>query len=172
MRVSRRLSRLTREIPELDPFDAATLRPVVRHALSNGLAAAGLVTFVGFLGLDMGLTPMLVVFEGLALVLVGVAVALPLMGVRGRVQAAKAAELAWCEAAIAEERVRIRARSPGAGTPPLSDLLAYHALTEQISPWRMDRPALRRAVLYGLLPLLSWVASALVQRLVERFTGG
>ena len=171
VRVSLRLSRLTREIPGLDPFDAAPLRPIVRHGLSNGLAAAGLATFVGFLGLDMGLTLMLVVFETLALVLVGVAVALPLLEVRERVQTAKAAELAWCDRAIAEERVRIRSRSAPAGSAPLSDLLAYRALTERISPWPMDRPALRRALLYGLLPLLSWVTSALVQKLVERLVG-
>ena len=120
----------------------------------------------------MGLTMMLLVFGGLALGLVAVAVALPVLGARRRMQTAKAAELAWCDAAIAEERKRVRAGVADAPARRLADLTAYRALAEHVGTWPFDAPALRRVTFYLLIPLLSWIASAVVQGVVERLVLG
>lgn len=163
--VSHRLSRLAREAPELDLFDAAPLRPFVRHGLSNGLTAAGLATFIGLLGFDMGVTMMLAVFGTLSVALVVVAVALPLSGVQSRIRLAKDAELAWCSRMVREESARVRSRLPGDRGPTLSDLLAYRHLVESVATWPLDTPALRRVLLYLIIPLLTWILSALVEAL-------
>ena len=54
----------------------------------------------------------------------------------------------------------------------LADLAAYHALAMQASDLPSDSPALRRFALYLLLPLGSWVASSVVQHVVERMLSG
>ena len=170
-RVSRRFSRLARRIEVRDVFDPAPLRPFTRLGLANGLAAAGIATFVGLLGLDLGLTMMLAVFGGFSLVLVSVAVMLPVLGVRDRMRAAKDAELAWCEGAIARERRRVRSREGGEDGGRLTSLVAYRDLVGDIRTWPFDTAALRRVVFYLLIPALSWTASAMVQASVERWMG-
>jgi hypothetical protein len=51
----------------------------------------------------------------------------------------------------------------------LTDLLAYQERIESLRDWPMDASAFRRFGLYLLIPLGSWLGSALVERLLDRF---
>lgn len=98
---------------------------------------------------------------------------LPALGIHGRLQQAKRAELARVRAAIEERRESLfAAESPTA--PPAADLpvlLAYEARIQQVSEWPFDPSTLLRFSLFVLIPLASWVAGAVVERLVDAALG-
>jgi hypothetical protein len=167
LRRSRIFARAARELPVLDLLDLQPLRPFTQQGLSNGLLAAGMLSIVGLLGIGPGINPMQLLLVGGSVGVVGSALLLPLRGVHGRIRAAKRQELAWCGQAIERETRRVREDAGQPGSGQLSDLVAYRSLIEQVREWPIDTPALRRMVLYLLIPLGSWVASALVQYLVE-----
>lgn len=171
LQVSRRLSALAARVEAPDLFHPGAFRPFVRQGLSNGLTAAGLATAIGLLGLDQGLTWMLLVFGGISLALVAAALLLPMLGVRRRLGAIRAAELAWCDRELARQRERLREEVGGDTGGRLADLATHRRMVEGAGVWGIDAPALRRAALYVFLPLLSWVAGALVQALVEQALG-
>jgi hypothetical protein len=170
VRISRRLAAMAAEAPA-DLFEPDAFRPYLRQGLLQSLTAAGGVAFIGLLGLDEGLTWMLLGFGGGGIALVVIAGLLPLLGVRARLAAIQKTEIAWCDTEIAAERVRVRnttVRDPGR----LADLVAYRTAVRDASPWVVDSPAARRFVLYLLIPLLSWVGSALVQEVLQRSMAG
>jgi hypothetical protein len=95
--------------------------------------------------------------------------ATPVRGVRRAVAREKEAELGRVAGEIARERdalyaseeqrkTRAAARLPG--------LLAWEARVRAVREWPFDAPALLRFALYVLIPLGSWTASALVERVL------
>lgn len=164
--VSRQLSQLARALPGIDLFDPAPLRPFTDQGLTNGLLVAGALSLFGLFALDQGLSPMLASVATLALALVGVAIALPLRGVRDRIRQAKRAALRDLDARIAQAA---RARPPMVEPGRLADWIALRGHLAAVREWPFDTRALRTAALYVLIPLGSWIASGLVQHLLERF---
>jgi hypothetical protein len=59
----------------------------------------------------------------------------------------------------------IPARGPAAGS--LADLLAYRNLVRETPEWPIGTSSYTRFALYLLIPVLSWAAAALVERLVN-----
>jgi hypothetical protein len=102
----------------------------------------------------------------LTLVIAGLALVIPVRGVRQRIRAAKRAELARIEAALPAAREAALAGSATGGR--LADLLAWRAQVASVSEWPFDASIYRRFALYLLIPLGSWLAGALVERLVNR----
>ena len=93
-----------------------------------------------------------------------VALVLPCRGVHRALRSAKRTELEEVRSQIAEaRRTREDTRLPG--------LLAWEARIEGLSEWPIDAAALGRTGLFLLLPLASWVGSALVERLVNASIG-
>jgi hypothetical protein len=167
---SRRVSAAARRIPSLEPFATAALRPFLRVALGNVLAAGGVFALIGLLGLDEGLSWMLLLFGGISLILTAAAGLLPLLGVRDRLRLAKETEIAWCDAEIVCERERLRGGYRGPGR--LTDLLTYRRLVEQTADWGFEESSRWRLVLYLLIPLMSWIASGVVQEVVTQTLAG
>jgi hypothetical protein len=169
-----RLSRLARGVTLRDPFDRAPVMPFAGPALTNAGLAMGLLSLFATFALDFGAARPVLFNGGLAVVLVLVALLLPTAGVRARVREAKDGELAWCDAAVERERRSLRADGDAGAVPGrevggrLADLLAYRTLVDRVNEWPFDNPALRRILLYLLLPLGSWVASSIVQHAVEK----
>jgi hypothetical protein len=54
----------------------------------------------------------------------------------------------------------------------VADLIAWRQRVEQIPSSPLDTAVLRRFLLYALIPLGSWVASALVERVVDALMMG
>jgi hypothetical protein len=93
-----------------------------------------------------------------------VALILPCRGAHRVLRSAKRAELEEVRRQIAEvRRTREDTRLPG--------LLAWETRIEGLSEWPIDATAFRRIGLLLLLPLASWVGSALVERLVDASLG-
>ena len=165
-----RLSRLTQERARPDLLDARAFAPLARHG--TRLAAVWLVIqaiampFVlsSPVGIDQevvrGLFLMLLVLAGFA----GIALILPCRGAHRVLRSAKRAELQTVRGQISEAR---RTRDD----VRLTGLLAWEARIEGVSEWPIDAAALGRTGLFVLLPVASWIASALVERVIDASIG-
>jgi hypothetical protein len=93
---------------------------------------------------------------------------IPMRGAHERLRAAKREEIARVNAAIRGEPGALRA-SPLRDRErlALADLLAWRAYVESVPEWPIDVSTMGRFTLYVVVPLLSWVASALVQHVLE-----
>jgi hypothetical protein len=119
-------------------------------------------------------TPMLLVLDLSILVLplmvatMGVAVGSLMLHVRGlrpQIRAAKEPELARVMAEIRSVRERPDTEPERAGH--LADLLGYRAYIDSIPESSIDTSSLTRFLVYLLIPIGSWVAGALVERLID-----
>jgi len=167
MVVSRRMSRLAEELKSIDLFDLEPLLPFTQQGLVNALLLMGFVAIAGLVVLTetgFGLLGLLVgtaVLGG-----AGIAAALPMRGVHRRITQAKAAELEWVEAKLREQRTVLKAgadRTSG----DLSDLAAYGDLVRSVRDWPINTSSYVRFALYLLIPMASWAAAAMVERLVD-----
>ena len=99
------------------------------------------------------------------------ALVVPSWGVHQQIVAAKRAELARVQAAIAGNKAAL------VGSPLASEgrdfsvveLLTWRNEVAQIRVWPFDAAALGRFGLYLLIPVASWVGGALVERVVDTF---
>jgi hypothetical protein len=53
----------------------------------------------------------------------------------------------------------------------LADLIAYRGLIDAVHEWPYDTSTLRRFALYMFIPLLSWAAAAIVERVINQWLG-
>ncbi len=165
-----RLSRLTAERALPDLVDPSPFAALARHG--TRLASVWLVLqaiaipyfLVGPEGASketLQSAAMLVL--GLA-AFAGILLVLPCRGAHRVLRSAKRKELEAVRSQIGEaRRIREDARLPG--------LLAWEARLEGLSEWPIDAAALGRTGLLVLLPVASWVASAIVARLVDASMG-
>jgi hypothetical protein len=98
---------------------------------------------------------------------------LPALGIHGRLQQAKRAELTRVRAAIEKRRESLfeAEASMTSRAAELPALLAYEARIQQVSEWPFDPSTLLRFSLFVLIPLASWVAGAIVERVVDAALG-
>jgi hypothetical protein len=116
--------------------------------------------------LALGLSIALLPFMGVTL---SVAVAVLVLSVRGltdRIREAKRVELAKIATRLEQARDAALAGDPER-RGQLSDLLAYRSYIESIRESPIDSPTLVRFAVYLLIPLGSWSASAIVERIVD-----
>jgi hypothetical protein len=165
VRIARAYARSAEAVAPIDLFDRAAVAPFVRQGLFQMLSVAGAVALLGLLGLDEGITWMLLLFGGSGVLLVAVAGVLPLRAAQQLRGSARAAELEWCDAGIRAEREALREMS-SARPGRLADLIAYRDLVSAVSPWPVELTVMRRVILYLFIPLLSWILGAIVQELV------
>ena len=167
---SARLARLTRENGRLDLFDLRPWRPLGRLGLINAFSNAGVISLVLLLVPDRyageGLAWSLVVFVVGGAVLAAIGLVMPRVGLRECIRNEKRARLDDYHRELAS---LMDDTAPATGR--LADLAAYKRLLDDVSEWPLDLPQLGRfALLFGL-PLLSWIAAALVERLLDRVIG-
>ncbi len=165
-----RLSRLTEERASPELIDPRPFAPLARHG--TRLAAVWLVIQA------IGMPLILFAPEGMdkellrsaALLLLGLAcfaailLLLPCRGAHRVLRSAKQTELETVRGQIGEaRRMREDDRLPG--------LLAWEARVESLSPSPIDAAALGRTGLLLLLPIGSWIGSAIVARFVDATMG-
>ncbi|MCP3983326.1 MAG: hypothetical protein GY723_03000 [bacterium] len=169
---SRRLSALTAERGRVDLLTPGRWQPLCRVGLGNAFVSAGVISLllllvpereagVGLAMVLVGLVTGIVILGGLGLVI-------PLRGVRDRIREAKRRELDESDQRISRLRLAWDEPVPDpALSGQLADAIAYRALIDDASEWPIDLPQLGRFGLVFGLPLLSWVAAALVERLID-----
>jgi hypothetical protein len=169
VRNSRRLGRWAAESGQLDLLDPTAWAPLARVGLGNAFVSMGVISLLLLLVPDrdagVGLAGGLALLIAASLVMGGMGLVLPLLPVRARIRAVKQAELARCNRRIAE----LRRASAAAGE--LADAIAYRGLVDGVSEWPIDVPQLGRFALVFGLPLASWIAAALVERLIDTAFG-
>jgi hypothetical protein len=160
--------------PEIDLMDLSTPRALGRMGLRFALLwllAVAIMT-PAIVDFDDPLGPRTAVVIA-SLLMAVVALVLPVRGVRRHIRAAKRAELQRVDDAVrgsetAAQALHLPAKFRDAR---LADLIAYRGLIETVQEWPYDTSTLRRFALYMLLPLLSWAAAALVERVINQWLG-
>jgi hypothetical protein len=169
----RRFAHLARHVRRIDLLDLTPLHVFGRRGLRRAVRWLLLVSVASLVFLDAGrAAPPALVLSGI-FGFAWLAFLLPVWGVHQRIRGEKLSELEGVRRTIVEERARLRAagwRSAEAGGR-FADLLAYEARISAAKTWPFDASTLVRLALYGCLPLGSWLASALVERAVDRFVG-
>lgn len=166
--VSRRMSRLAVGLSSVDLLALRPLEPFTRQGLTNALIVLGYVSIAGLMAVTEVGFGAIALLMGIAVLLVsGAALLLPLRGVRARVQQAKTEELAWADARIQELRSSLRHGSAREAHGRLADLVAWRRLVADVPEWPITASSKVRFALYLLIPLLSWAAAAIVERIVD-----
>jgi hypothetical protein len=166
----RRFARLAGRLRHVDLLDLEPLHVFGRRGLRRALRWLLLVSIAALVFVDAGtaLPP--------ALVLTGIfgfatlSFLLPVWGAHRSLKAVKRAELADLRRRIVAERARLREAQwrPAEAGGRFADLLAYEARVSAARTWPVDASILTRLAFYGLLPLGSWLGSALIQHIVEK----
>ena len=140
--------------------------PVTPRQLEGALAyAIGISLFIpwtflpGYTGPFLGLIVAAVVLPTLALVL-------PMRGLRAVVLPAKQEAIEKLDAEVRAIRELAMKGEPTAQARTVF-LLSYRNRLEAVAEWPLDFSGVRRFGLYLLIPLGSWVASALVERALD-----
>lgn len=166
--VSARMSKISAGLSTVDLLDLRALQPFTRQGLTNALLVLGWVTISGLMVVTESGFGLLGLFLTMAaLFIAGAALLLPLRGVHSRIQQAKQHELAWLDGRILERRDSLRIGSIEGEQGSLADLLTYRDLVRDVPDWPIGTSSYARFVLYLLIPVLSWAAAALVERLVN-----
>ena len=171
--VARKFSQIGEQRVRVDLINPGAMAPFARFGLRLAL-----VVFVAFaLGLplsgplerssDRGIIAVFIVLMSIPFFMGIAALMLPVRGLRRAIGRAKLAELERVRAEISRERDGALAND-GEGkttaTQRLPGLLAYEERIERVREWPFDFPARLRFGLYVLIPPMSWVAAALVER--------
>lgn len=90
----------------------------------------------------------------------------PVRGSRRRIREAKRAELSSLDAQIREARPEAL-RGDAAAQARIAFLASYRSLIDGVREWPFESTTLTRFGLYLLIPVGSWLASALVERVVN-----
>ena len=93
---------------------------------------------------------------------------IPCLGIHRKLRDVKRSELARVRDAVERRSAAlIEGRRTAEEDPDIPALLAYESRIRGVSEWPFDSPMLMRFLLLVLIPLGSWVAGALVERLVD-----
>lgn len=158
------LSRLAKDIREVDLLTLEPLSVIGRFGLSNALIAAGFVAAYALFLVDTAYLSVLPLplFGAIAMATLGLFA--PLLGARRRIQAAKSAELAISRARMHSARKSLAA---GQGDTRLDEWVAWEARITAVREWPLDAGSLGRFALYLLIPIGSWCGGALAERALD-----
>ena len=161
----RRFAQLAGRLRHVDLLDLSPLHVFGRRGLRRALRWLLLVSIAALVFVDAGTAlPPAVVLAGI-FGFATLSFLQPVWGVHRRLQAAKRQELADLRRMICEERGRLRAAGwrPAEAGGRFADLLTYEARIAAARTWPLDASILARLGFYGLLPLGSWLGSALIE---------
>jgi hypothetical protein len=100
------------------------------------------------------------------------ALIVPSRGLHAHIQERKREELLLIRAAIANERaILFSAAEPSPDPPRMHAMLAYETRIESVREWPFDTSTLSRFGFFLLIPLVSWIGGALVERAVNAALG-
>ncbi len=166
--VSKRLSRLASRLSAVDLFDLAPLAPFAQQGLTNALLAVGFVSLSSLFLIETGMGIVAAALGGVTLLVAAAALVMPVRGVRQRIRLAKETELKWVEVELRGQKDALRGSMAGRRIGELADLAAYRDLVLRVPEWPFNTTTYVRFALYLLIPLGSWAAGAVVERMVER----
>lgn len=166
--VSVRMSRISAGLSSMDLLELRSLQPFTRQGLTNALLVLGWVTISGLMVVTESGFGTLGLLLGMATLFVaGAAFLMPLRGVHSRIRTAKEDELSWLDARIVKQRNALKTGRLDDVSGSLADLVAYRDLVRGVPDWPIGTSSWARFALYLLIPLFSWAAAALVERLVN-----
>lgn len=170
---SRRVSRLSERAARIDLLDLRGLAPLARIGLRSALAFALAASMIAAMAGDELTLPVTLVTMAIVGAVGAFSVLLPVRGAHRAIRAAKGAELRAVRAAITRTRAAALAGDAGATEPAmrLGGLLAFEARIADVGEWPFDLGTFVRFGLFLALPLGSWIAGALVERLVSLVLG-
>ncbi len=166
---SRRLSDAAEHLAEPLLLDPRVVAGFARQGLLFSLLWVIFFSVFALNLVDRAFAPAIGLLALMTLGIAGAGLLLPSRGVHRRIREAKLAELARVNAALRGEPDALRG-SPLAGrerAPEIVDLLAWRSFVAELREWPFDAATLRRFGLYLLIPLLSWIGGALVERGVD-----
>ena len=171
---SRLLSELGRRHTRVQLLEREPLRPFARCGLRlgrNWFVGSAIAMLLLF---DLRATAVVAAVIAATVALGLASLVLPSLGIHERLREAKRSELARVRAAIELRSAALFDADPPPRPevePALPSLLAYEARLQQVSEWPFDVPTLLRFAVLVLIPLGSWVAGAMVERLVDAALG-
>lgn len=163
--VSRRLSRLTEQRAEVELLDQSRLAPLARRGLQSGLLIVVGVSIFSLVYALGYVSPAVPFFQVLTIGMVGLALALPSVGVHRRLRDAKRDELRRLG-----DELRA-AREGSAETACLAALLTLRQHTQSAREWPFDIGTMGRFALYAAIGVGSWLGGALVERVLDLVIG-
>ena len=171
--VARRFSSMGRELVRVDLLDPGPLQPFARVGLQLALTSVGFISIGSLLLGDLDAAPalaeILAALLVFSIVLALAGLVLPATGIHGRIRLEKQREIRRCQERLRElvsgwETAREGGTVSG---PGVADLVAYRSTIEAVPEWPFNTPALTRFLLYLAIPVGSWIAGAIVERLVD-----
>lgn len=169
--MARGMYRVGREIVDMRLFDRDVGAPFARFGLRSMLVIAVVPALAmgAFQAWTSGVGQTFAAM-GLVYLIVGTAcLVFPSAGLRARVRDLKVAELRRIDRAINGGRAAL-AESPWRDQLDrlgLVELLAYRREVSALPEWPLDVPVLARFTLYLVIAPASWIAAALVERLID-----
>jgi len=169
-----RFYRLGRHHTRIDLLDISVLAPYAFAGIAVLVLFAGSYTLVPIAAVDS----MQLLMPALRSLLVSLPVAmigilLPILGVHYNLRATKAAEIARVTRAISGDRSALAGTrlADESASVPVSNLVLYRQTVGAISEWPLDGVGAVRMVVIVIVPMLAWIAGALVDRILDKVLG-
>jgi hypothetical protein len=165
-------ARLARDNVRIDLLDTSNLHGFSRVAVYSTLLLLGALVAFPLLLIGDNTTWISVVpgFLGVFLPMVYIFL-MPILPIKKRVKLAKLKELDLIQLQI--NQLASTGKSLAEDSEKLSSLLPlleYKREIRQVAEWPFDSPALLRLLFYLLIPPLTWVGAALIERLVDKLS--
>jgi len=158
---------LAKQLKPLNLFDLGNLKPFAEQGTASVLWITGFTAiFASFHLLSSRFFTMILIFAVMNAVICLGALLAPVLGIAQRIQTRKEIELASVQSEL--DRLgpaRSLAQSDRLGRT--AELLTYKTFIESVSNYPYDSSTLGRVSLYLLVPLWSWAASALVEKILD-----
>jgi hypothetical protein len=168
-------SRLADWIDAVDLLDLSVWSPFVRQGLLTSLLVIGGLSVQALRLYEPGERTLLAITFGISLPLALLGLWLPVRGAHRRIRQAKDAELAWVHERLQQARALLQESSmvgsPTVAPDPMPGLIAYLQLIERVPEWPFQTSTFVQVALYLLIPIASWVGSALVEGMLGRLIG-
>ncbi len=162
-------ARLARDNIRIDLLNSSNLRPFSRVAVYSTLVLVGALASFPLLLVENETNYVSVLPGFFATLLPMVFIFLtPLLPIRKRIRKCKSQELESIQARINHlTATKSNLAENEEILSELQPLLNYRREVKQIPEWPFDSPVVFRLVFYLTIPPASWVASALIERLVD-----
>ncbi len=171
---ARRFYRLGREHTRIDLLDTSALAPFALASIAVLVMFAGSYAIIPVTVADS----MKYIGASLRSLLVSLPIGLagtllPILGIHRNLKETKRAELARVTRAINGDRAALaETRLAGeSASVPISNLVIYRQTVSSISDWPLDSVAAVRMGFIVVVPVLAWIAGALVDRMINKVLG-
>jgi hypothetical protein len=157
----------------IDLLDLRRLAPLGQMALRAALLWIGAAVVASFSVLPAGGAAVELLAVAFLLTVAMATFVIPVRGVHRKMQDAKRAELLGLHEEIRRDRESVRVLGSDArdAAVRLPALLAYESRVQSVPEWPFDTPTLMRFALYLMIPVVSWLGGAFVERLIDSALG-